>query len=123
MSEKQFIGSAFAGKFHDASSTHIDLVIDGAAMRAMTTLFREAIPAKEAGEELPAGTYDHPKYGIQIKLEIKSTRQGKYYCALNTWKPSAERTPFSEPPQPDAEKKTPPVAEVMSKPDPNDLPF
>jgi len=112
---KTFIGSAFMGRFHKEDQTHIDLVIDGTALRTMIDLLKEAHEAKEAEEELPDGTYDHPRYGLQLKLEVKNSYgdPSKLYCALNTWKP----TP--------GEKKTtpPPVAEVMSKLDPDDLPF
>jgi hypothetical protein len=101
MEEKQFIGRAFEGKFHDAEQTHINLLITGEDLNALIKLGKAAKQAQEEGWPSPPGTQIY-EGKVQIKLEVKSSQSGKMYCAVNTYiAPEKESKPANK-----AEKKT-----------------
>jgi hypothetical protein len=108
--EKQFVGRVFGGKFHDAESTHLKLLLTGEDLSALIKLGKEAKAAKESGQALPLGTQLY-QGNVQIKLEIKSSQSGNLFCEVDTYvKPEGQAAK--------AEKKTV-EAEVID----DDLPF
>lgn len=90
MSEKQFIGSVFSGKFHEAKNVDLSFIIDRNSLKTLVDLMKAAKDAEKAGNDLPPGTANHAKYGRQVKLRIRTSMSGKPYCEIDTWQPQLQ---------------------------------
>lgn len=119
MQDKEFIGVLFTGKFHEAGSVDLNFILGRESLAKLFRLAKEAKEAEQQGKPLPPGTASHEKYGRQIKLRIRTSREGNPYCEIDTWQPDASRAKPSSPiqAQPVAMPAVPEVAEE------NDLPF
>ena len=105
--EKQFIGRVFPGNFHKDGTTHLRFILTGDDLNNLNDLMYEAMEAKSDNKPLPAGTGEY-NGSLQIKLEIKSNRDGdKLYANLDTYQKPEGQAAAKPAPAPEPEKKRP----------------
>ena len=92
--DKQFFFKVFKGRFdgeNGPDQRDMDIIVAQEDVKQIRALFMRAYE----GEDVP-GMSRHEKYGLQMRLRLRTSREGKLYVELNTYKPEAQQGAIEE---------------------------